>query len=65
MSGKHAYSWKARDREAAMQRHAAAVETRRYMQGFPQFQPELNLTDQLRDLLGRLEQAEQPRQGKR
>ena len=58
MNGKHAYSGKSRDREAAIGRHAVAAETRRHMQDFPQFQADMDLTDQLRELLMQLEQAE-------
>ena len=46
------------ERIAAQRRHAAAVETRRSLQGLPQFQTEEDLPRRLRSLLEQLDLCE-------
>lgn len=58
MNGKHMRKDQTVEWDAAQRRHAAAVETRRNLQGLPQFQIEEDLPQRLRQLLTQLEQHE-------
>lgn len=58
MSGKPMRKDQTVERDAVQRRHAAAVETRRNLQGLPQFKIEEDLPQRLRQLLMQLEQRE-------